>query len=377
MNLNDYKYDLPLAEASTLPSRWYLDPQIYDLEKENIFRRGWHIVGNTHRLREPGDFITLDFFDEPLILIKDQSSRLRAFSNVCRHRAGRLKEGCGKAAALQCRYHGWTYNLDGKLKGAPEFDGVLNWNKEDMGLPEFAVKTWGPFVFINLEENPKPLEDALQGISNKILEQNFNLNEYQYLYRKDYSVNCNWKVYVDNYQEGYHIPIAHPKLNKEIDYSSYQVVNHDTYSQHFSTMKREAQKSTALWFLAFPDMMLNVYPDNMTLNIVIPIDHEQTKVVFEWYVHPRSPLFGSPPQENLEDHELSKELKDLISFSDLVQIEDEALCHDVQKGLKSKTYDQGRLSVKRENGVFWFHQKVAKALQQTNQKEHCIDPRKS
>ncbi len=150
MSSPEFSFEKRLERASTLPSEWYTDPSILEQEKAKVFSRAWNLVGRIDQVAEPGDYFTATIADEPVIVARGADEKLRAFSNVCRHRAGPVASGEGKRKVFQCGYHGWTYTLDGRLLGTPEFDGVECFSKEENCLPEFAVDTWGALVFVNL-----------------------------------------------------------------------------------------------------------------------------------------------------------------------------------------------------------------------------------
>jgi len=148
--LNAFNPNLPLAKARTIPSAWYFNPEIYALECEKVFGNSWLYVVRTEQVKVPGTFLTIEIAGEPILVVRDEKGTLRAFHNACRHKAAQvINEPCGHATKLRCRYHGWTYDLAGKLRGTPEFDGVQDFQKEEMGLPPMAVDTYGPFVFVH------------------------------------------------------------------------------------------------------------------------------------------------------------------------------------------------------------------------------------
>ncbi len=341
------------------------------LEKEHIFYRTWQWVGSTHLVQRPGDFFTYDLYGEPLVITRGQDGLLRGFFNVCLHRAGCVAAGKGNRKSLQCRYHGWLYALDGRLLNAPEFEGVEDWRAEDYRLQSVQVTEWGPFVFANLDPAALPLAHFLGGIPNEIERSGFLIDRMQLVERRDYYIDCNWKVYVDNYLEGYHIPIAHPGLYREIDYEQYQVHTYPYYSQQHAPIRplpvgdpiatsavpgrdrrylRVEGEQEALYYWVFPNLMLNFYPDNMQINIIVPLDHQRTLTIFEWYFH--QPGSG-PGWESMQQS---------IAFSDEIQREDMELCEAVQRNLHSRSYDSGRFSLKRENGVHHFQLLVAQFL---------------
>jgi choline monooxygenase len=343
--------DERIAFAATLPSRAYFDPDILAAEKRRVFGRTWNLVGHLNQVTRPGDFFTSTIGDEPLVVARGIDQTLRAFSNVCRHRAGPVASGAGNRKSLQCGYHGWTYALDGKLLTTPEFDGVECFNKDEICLPAFKVDQWSSLIFANLDRMAPTLADVLGDLPARIKHR--DLSQMKLAARSEWQVSCNWKVYVDNYLEGYHIPIVHPGLNRELDYANYRVETARYYSiQHSPIRRREGQRINltgtpadydAQYFWLFPNLMLNVYPDNYSTNLILPLGPETTLTVFEWFtLEPGS-------------DEAKTALEKTIEFSDEVQREDIAICEAVHRGLRSATYERGRYSVKRENGVHHFH----------------------
>lgn len=350
MSSPEFSFDKRLERASTLPSEWYVDPLILEQEKAKVFARTWNLVGRIEQVGEPGAYFTTTIADEPIIVARGADEKLRAFSNVCRHRAGPVASGEGNRKVFRCGYHGWTYTLDGQLLGTPEFDGVECFSKEENCLPEFAVDTWGALVFVNLDRNCAPLAATLADLPSLI---HHDFTSMKFAARKDWEFDCNWKVYVDNYLEGYHIPIVHPGLSREIDYSHYYTETGRYYSIQHSPIKRTkearirrdemAETNEAQFFWIFPNLMLNVYPDNYSTNLIVPLGPERTLTIFEWYFR------------DVERDEVQENIRRSIEFSDEIQIEDIQICEAVQRGLRSRSYKTGRYSVKRENGVHHFH----------------------
>ena len=358
--------------AETLASRFYIDPAALALEKEKIFRRTWQLVGTLSQpcgehdgvartIADPETFFTGDVAGEPVVVVRDKAGTLRAFSNVCRHRAGPIAQGAGCKRVFKCAYHGWTYALDGRLIGTPEIDGVEFFDRSTMGMFPLRCAVWEQFIFVNFDSAAAPLGDFLGNISE--LAREFSFAGLGLAERRDYVVNCNWKVYVDNYLEGYHIPIVHPGLMKEIDYPRYRCETFRFHSQQLGPVKEvqpgEAAEriyapsdglKEALYFWVFPNLMLNIYPDNIQTNVIVPLSHDKTLTIFEWFFHDAA----SP--------KVRERAAKAIGFSDVVQKEDMDICEAVQRGLQSATYDRGRYSVKRENGVHHFHTLLAEFL---------------
>ena len=332
-----YQFEPRLAFASTIPSNYYNDAAVLPAENRSVFARTWQLAGHEDQVRERGQFFTTVVADEPLLIVRGDDGELRALSNVCRHRAGPVAKGAGKRASLQCGYHGWTYALDGTLRTAPEMDGIECWERQSVALPRFRIESWNGLLFVNLDPAAPSLREFLGDLAGRTFGGALAA-------RKEWTVNCNWKVYVDNYLEGYHIPIVHPSLFKEIDYPNYRTETRRNYSIQHAPLKRPQRirgDGEAAYFWVFPNLMLNVYPDNFSTNLIVPLGHEKTLTIFEWY-------FRDPASKE-------KEIEETIAFSDEIQIEDIAICEAVQRGLRSSTYDTGRYSPVRENGVHHFH----------------------
>jgi choline monooxygenase len=362
MDLTSFHFEPDLSLATTIPARWYSDSAMLALEQERVFGGTWQLAGRVEQVRNAGDFFTCTVGDEPLVVTRATDGTLHAFYNVCRHRAGAVAEGSGNRKTLQCSYHGWTYELDGRLRNTPEFDGVRCFDKAQNGLVPVRVDTWGPFVFVNLSADSPPL----QAVLGKIPEETAGvpLERMGFYKRVDYEINCNWKVYVDNYLEGYHIPVAHPGLYREINYKEYRVETERYYSKQYAPIREkpdslyrrhleEGASAQALYYWVFPNLMLNIYPDNLQTNIIVPLGPERTLTIFEWHVL------------DVDRPDVAEEFHKSFKFSDVIQKEDIDICEAVQRRLKSRSYHVGRFSVERENGVHHFHGLLCEALRQS------------
>jgi choline monooxygenase len=351
--------DDDIARAWSLQARFYTDPAVFAAEKEGIFSRSWQVVGHRHQLANPGDFFTTELQGEPLLLVRDEDAKLRGFYNVCRHRAGPPAEGCGSRKLFRCGYHGWTYGLDGKLISATEVEGVQDFRPENFALKPVRAEEWFSLVFVNLDPNAEPLLQSLRELPKQAEHSAFQ--QMRFFERRTYDMKCNWKTYVDNYLEGYHLPSVHPGLNRELDYNAYTVEPYARHVRQFSPIRgaqpgdstprryQEAREDlTTDYFWIFPNWMLNCYPDNVSLNIILPLETERSLAIFEWYV----------PEKDLD----SQAARDAVNFSDQIQIEDVAICETVQKNLRSRSYERGRYSVKQEKGVHAFHRMYAAAM---------------
>ena len=345
----------PIETASTLPASWYTDPARLPLEMQHAFRRTWQFAAPLEQLQKPGDYLAIELLEQiPLLLLRDQEGALRAFYNVCRHRAGRLASGAGSRRALQCQYHGWTYGLDGRLRTTPELDGIQDFDKDAFCLAPVQVETWGPFAFVNLDPHAPPLAEWLGRIPDETA--GLNLAGMRRVERRDYLVNANWKVYIDNYLEGYHVPMVHPGLFRELDYEKYRVDTFRYYSSQYAPIRpwrpgdervrvyTQDGDDQALYYWIFPNFMLNIYMGSLQINVIVPRGHAQTLTIFEWYY---------PPDAGAAE---MQKLRESIAFSDQIQAEDIQVCEDVWRGLNSGVYDRGRYAPRKENGVYHFHQ---------------------
>jgi choline monooxygenase len=355
--LSNALVDPAIECASTLPSNYYVNPELLTVEKHKIFWRTWQVVGRSEQVRNSGDYITVDLLGEPLLIARGVEGTLRGFYNVCRHRAGPPAEGCGSRKVFRCGYHGWTYGLDGRLLNAPEMEGVQNFCAEDLRLRPIQVGEWEGQVFVNLDPGAAPLLNSLHQLPFQAAKYNFG--KMRLCGRREYRMQCNWKVYIDNYLEGYHLPSVHPSLNRELDYSSYETTLFESYSLQASPIRGPENEAnvdrrykqadgdmSAEYFWIFPNWMLNCYPDNVSLNIVLPTGPETCTAIFEWY-------FPADRTESVEE---------TMRFSDEIQLEDGHICEVVHRNLKSQSYHTGRYSVKQEKGVHHFHLLYSQAM---------------
>ncbi|MFY9744404.1 MAG: aromatic ring-hydroxylating dioxygenase subunit alpha [Candidatus Sulfotelmatobacter sp.] len=356
--LSGYDDRAPLAQASTIPAAWYVDPRIAELERLNVFSKTWQLVARTDQLKASGQFISTIVAGEPIVVVRGSDGVLRAFYNVCRHHAAAVvTQPCGVASLLHCPYHGWNYGLDGSLKGMPEFDGVENFDRAQNGLVPIRVETWECFVFINLDNSAASLLEFLGGMVKRFAP--LGISKLHYFDRRTYNIACNWKVFVDNYLDGgYHVPHLHKGLNSVLDYKQYTIENEDRYCLQSSPMvasdEDAATGSTrkgdrAWYFWQHPNLMINCYAGYMDTNLVIPVDVDHCHVIFDFY-------FADVSEASREYNEQS------VNVGNRVQEEDLGICEDVQRGLKSRAYRAGRLSVRREAGEQLFHRLLAADL---------------
>ena len=356
--LSSYDDRAPLAQASTIPGSWYTDSRIAELERLNVFSKTWQLVARTDQVETQGQFISTTVAGEPVVIVRGNDNVLRAFYNVCSHHAAAVvTQPCGSASLLHCPYHGWNYGLDGCLKGMPEFEGVENFDRAQKGLVPIRVETWECFIFVNLDDHASPLTDFLGGLVTRVAP--LDIGKLHYFDRRTYNIHCNWKVFVDNFLDGgYHVPHLHKGLNSVLDYKQYTIENEDRYCLQSSPMVASSDDAAtgatrkgdrAWYFWQHPNLMINCYEGYMDTNLVIPVDVDHCTVIFDFY-------FADISEDHREYNEQS------VNVGNRVQEEDLGICEDVQRGLKSRAYRAGRLSVRREAGEQLFHRLLAADL---------------
>jgi choline monooxygenase len=320
----------PLEEASTIPASWYLDPRVAELERLTVFSNSWQVAARLEQVRNPGQYATWEAAGEPLVIVKGGDNELRGFYNVCRHHAAAvMTEACGEARHLQCPYHGWTYTLEGQLKSVPDLGPVRKFDREPMGLVPIEITVWHRWVLGRLgRHGPSPAETP-----------NLKVDQYRWLEQRRYVLDCNWKVFVDNYLDGgYHVPLLHKGLDRVLDYSQYQIDLGERFCLQWSPF---AGGDRALYYWIYPNFMINIYPNGMDTNLVVPRGLSRTEVIFDFYF------------TDLSDQARSRNIAS-VEASEGIQNEDVAICVSVQRGLASQAYTSGRLS-HREAGEHLFH----------------------
>ncbi len=350
--IESYNPNAPLAEASTPPSSWYVDRRILELERRTVFAGAWQMCGRAEQVRVPGQYITCEVAGEPTVVVRGADGVLRGFFNVCRHHAAVVMTKTeGRTETLRCPYHGWTYSLDGALMMTPEFAAVRNFDRSANGLVQLKTIVWGSWIFVKLTSEGPSLEDFLGSDLTQQIRQ-LTLEKLHWTERRTYKLNCNWKVFVDNYLDGgYHVPHLHRGLNSVLDPGEYTIETGKRFclqSSPVSTEKADEQTAKvrkgdrALYYWIYPNLMINWYEGVMDTNLVRPLGVDGTEVIFDFYF---ADLSESARKRNLAS----------MAVSERIQAEDVAICESVQRGLASRAYTAGRLSVRREAGEHLFH----------------------
>jgi choline monooxygenase len=353
MAMQTFDPGIPIEKASTPPSAWYTQPSFFHRERATVFRRSWQAVGRAESLARPGDYLTGEMAGEPYVVVRGEDEVLRAFYNVCRHHATCVAKGAGKTESLVCPYHGWTYGLDGRLLKAPRMGGVEEFRREEQGLIPMQVATWGLWVFVRQEAAGSAVDEVMRPLEGRL-----NTGPLRFEKSVRYEIECNWKVYVDNYLDGgYHVSHMHGGLASQLDLDAYRTEISGQVSLQTCNAGEPAGSNTdggvdfqerlqggAVYAFVYPNFMINRYGPMMDTNWVLPLGHQRTLTVFDYYFE---------TGVNREFIERS------LAASDQVQREDMAICQSVQRGLGSSAYDVGRYAPRVEGAEHHFHSLLA------------------
>jgi choline monooxygenase len=338
-----------LATARALDPRHYLGAEMLERDLDRVFSRSWQLLAHESRLGAAGDHVVASIGKTPVLIVRGTEGPLRAFANVCRHRAGPLALCDGKGArALHCKYHGWTYDLDGRLRHAPEMGGAEGFVTDEIRLPQFRVASWQGFVFVTLADDTPPLEEVYGGIAERIAP--IALAAMEFVRSDAYEIACNWKIYVDNFLEGYHLPYVHPGLSKVLDYRVYSTELFPWHSLQHSPLRANDGlygDGEAFYYFVYPNIMLNIMPGRLQVNRILPAGPDRCRVEFDYYYAADCAARARIDRDR--------------EFSDEIQQEDIAICEAVQRGLASGRYEPGRLCPRRESGLWHFQNLLRRA----------------
>jgi len=355
-NIND-----DIRKAETLPSSFYKDGQVFEAIKEKVFLHSWQFVGDEDLLktgRSVHPFVLLDkYLTEPMLLTKDEDGDVHCLSNVCTHRANLVVLESGPAKSLKCMYHGRRFDLKGNFESMPEFKEAEKFPRSCDHLYKFPLRQWGSLLFAGL--NPSfDFQEVIDIMKERVGFLSIDEFLYDASLSQEYAVDAHWALYCDNYLEGFHVPFVHEALNKVLDYGSYttEIYSHCNLQIGYSDQSTETfdlpkdhvdfgKNVAAYYYWVFPNMMFNFYPWGLSINIVKPIDMGHSKVSFISYVKDPGKLGKGAGNE-----------------LDKVEMEDEFVVENVQKGILSSFYKAGRFSPKMEKGVHHFHSLLAKFM---------------
>jgi choline monooxygenase len=352
-----------IRRGATLPAEVYNDARWLEREKERVFARTWHLIGDLDQVLVPGQCVPTTLLpgllDEPLLLSRGKDDRLHLLSNVCTHRGAILCEGATVAAGLKCRYHGRRFDLDGRFLSMPEFEGAVGFPSPEDDLPRVPFASFHNLIFASLDP-ALPFEELVAEMEARVGWLPLGQALLDPARSRDYLVRANWALYCDNYVEGFHIPFVHGALLDALDYGAYRTEifkwtnlqvgaaagNDATFDIPPSSPDHGRRIAAYYWWL-FPATMINVYPWGLSINLVQPLAKDRTRICYRTYVW----------EPGLLDRGAGADL-------DRVEREDEAVVESVQRGVRSRLYRRGRFSPKREAGVHHFHRLLTRFLTQ-------------
>ena len=354
----------PLEDGWTLPASWYSDTEVARRERERIFACTWQYAGPAEHVAELGSFLATQAGHIPIVVTRDREGVLRAFVNVCRHRAYVIARGNGCRATLQCPYHAWTYELDGALRKAPRSEREEGFDAADFSLLPVSVDTWGPFVFVNPEADAAPLSETLGNLPEIVARSGVDFSKLRLHSQGEWPIEANWKVALENYLECYHCPAAHPGFSKviNIDPDAYRLSVSPTFSSQIGPIRAAALDGTndapylpvgdvkqSQYHLIWPNTTINISPgpQNISLERWVPDGIGRTLEVTDYW-------FGADVPETI--------VQEVLEFDAQVGQEDTDLVVSVQAGLNSGTVPQGRLMRESEQLIVDFQRRLWESL---------------
>ncbi|MGI9350214.1 MAG: aromatic ring-hydroxylating oxygenase subunit alpha [Rhizobiaceae bacterium] len=357
-------YDDSPARSFSLNAESYVDPQWFGLDQSAIISKSWQWVCHVEKVRESGSYTTTKVAGKPIAIVRDKEGQLRAFYNVCKHRAHELLKGEGNTTRIMCPYHAWVYRLDGQLARAPHTENLEDFSTNDICLDQVQVEEFCGFVYVNLDPLAKPLHEQSGDLETEIKHWAPDIDQLTFGHRLTYEIKSNWKNVVDNFLECYHCPTAHKDFCELVDMDTYKVTTHGIYSSHMADagnspnaaydVSNATVKTHAVWWL-WPTTCLMRYPGRSSMIVlnIIPAGPDLTYETYDFY---------------LETPEPDETEKEAIRYLDeVLQVEDINLVESVQRGMNTPAFDQGRIvhdpegSGKSEHAVHHFQGLVLNA----------------
>ncbi len=345
----------PVDMASMPPASWYVEPAFYRLEVARVFCRAWHPVVRVDQVGKNGAYVSGSLPGLLWLVLRDHEGELRAFHNVCRHKAAELLSGEGiLGEEIVCPYHAWSYRPDGCLRRATNAGAMTGFDRHTAGLKPLRLAVWGPYVFVCADDSVPALRDQVTEMD--VLLEESGWHGLRWVRRRAYSIACNWKVFVDNYLDGgYHVPYVHPSLHGQLEMSGYEtrlhrhsvvqlcsVTQQPTGEDVLSATERIGDGAVYGWL--HPLFMFNRYGPVLDTHIVIPRGPDRTEVIFDFFFDPE-----------VDDAFIEAS----IAQSHVTQEEDIRISESVQRGLVSGAYTPGRYSPRWEKGEHFFHRLLA------------------
>ena len=351
-------FDKNPAQSFSLHADAYTQSKWFAADKQNIIGRSWQWVCHVEKTRKPGSFTTAEIAGQPIAVVRDKTGALRAFYNVCKHRAHQLLSGEGQTSLIVCPYHAWAYKLDGQLQGAPHTQNLTQFNKDEICLDQIQVEEFCGFVFVNLDPNAASLAKQSGNLEAEIMHWAPDVADLTFGCRLSYDIKSNWKNVVDNFLECYHCPVAHKDFCDLVDMDTYKVTTHGIYSSHMADAGNTPNtaydvtdatvKTHAVWWL-WPTTCLMRYPGRSSMIVlnIIPVGMDRTFETYDFYLE--------SPEPN------AMELETIRYLDEVLQVEDINLVESVQKGMSTPAFNQGRIvydpdgSGKSEHALHHFH----------------------
>lgn len=333
------------TSPQTAPAAWYADPQLWPAERSNVFARTWQFVTHESALPEKRAWRADNLAGYPIILVRDDAGLVRGFHNVCRHRAGPLvKDEAGVCdGALTCQYHGWRYALDGRLRAARDFGAAADFDVREYSLFPIKLQTWRGLIFAAIAGEVPDLAELMAPLDARLAGADWS--KLRIGLRRTHLLDCNWKTYVENYLEGYHVPAMHPSLDADVQSDKYAVTVEGRVALHYAPPRKPDAVYDGLWAWVWPNIGVNVYQRGLMIERMSPVGHAQTRLDY---------VYLTPDGETVSPQTLE--------MSDVVTAEDKWIVERVQENLNAGVYDRGRLSPKHEGAVAAFQDWVRTAI---------------
>ena len=354
--------DEDISRAKTLDKSFYNSENLFDECREKLFASSWQFIGNEDLLSDDRNIFPFtlleNYLDEPLVLTRDKDQQLHLLSNACTHRGNIIADHHCRASNLRCKYHGRIFQLDGRFHSMPEFKEVKEFPRPEDNLKNLPLFTWGKWLLTSLSPSNDP-QSIFMDMMNRVSWMPLRDFHFRPELSRDFVVRAHWALYCENYLEGFHIPFVHASLNAVIDFGNYTTElfplsnlqlgiakdNENSFDLPPGTVN-SGKKIAAYYFFVFPNMMFNFYPWGLSVNIVKPLSTKETRISFLTYVWENS-KYNSGAGSGLDE----------------VEMEDEEVVENVQRGIRSRYYTHGRYSVTREQGTHHFHRMISAWMQ--------------
>ena len=351
-------FDADPSKSLSLRKEAYVDPAWFRVDQQEVIAKSWQWVCHIEKLRDAGSYVTVDIAGNPIAIVRDRDGILRAFYNVCKHRAHQLLSGEGQTTRIMCPYHAWVYGLDGQLVRAPHTETLVDFNVQDVCLDDVQVEEFCGFVFVNLDPTAPSLRAQSVDLETEIRHWAPDIEDLTFGHRLTYDIKSNWKNVMDNFLECYHCPTAHKDFCTLVDMDTYKVTTHGIYSSHMADAGKDSNsaydvsnatvKTHAVWWL-WPTTCLMRYPGRSSMIVlnIIPVGPDRTLETYDFYLE--------TPEPN------EAEIESIRYLDEVLQKEDIDIVESVQRGMMTPAFSQGRIvndpegSGKSEHAVHHFH----------------------